>query len=225
MPCLNLNNTRRRWQVIKLQRQAKRRPKQAPLLMTPPTAAATPAARVSEQTTLRVPHARKTLGSTATVSQTLTAAVSARMRAGSAKAATKTATGAAAVKIPAKPAMTAAMPYIPQALKKGATRAEIINAESQLGSRLFGPIPQGHRREFFHDQENIWIWHEDWQDRAEHHHQMTVRYEVRTSGVYKKISTGKYLRLEGEELDNFRRATKAYLYMIKKYLYQKPAAV
>jgi len=102
------------------------------------------------------------------------------------------------------------------------TRADLINAESRLGSQLFGAIPAGHRREFFHDQKNIWIWHEDWIDAAEHEHEMTIRYEVRTSGVYKKVSAGKYFKLEGDELENFRKATHAYLYIIKKYLYNHP---
>ncbi len=101
------------------------------------------------------------------------------------------------------------------------TRADLINAESKLGSMLFGPIPAGHRREFFHDQKNIWIWHEDWYDGQHNSHQMTIRYEVRTSGVYKKVSTGKYFKLEGEELENFRRATHAYLHVIKKNLYNR----
>lgn len=101
------------------------------------------------------------------------------------------------------------------------SRADLINAESRLGSSIFGPIPSGHRREFFHDRENVWIWHEDWQDAERQSHQLTVRYEVRTSGVYKKVTAGQYLKLEGEELANFCRATRAYLYMVKKYLYQK----
>lgn len=102
------------------------------------------------------------------------------------------------------------------------TRADLINAESRLGSQLFGTIPAGHRREFFHDQKNIWIWHEGWVDAAENEHEMTIRYEVRTSGVYKKVSAGKYFKLEGDELENFRKATHAYLYVIKKYLYNHP---
>lgn len=102
------------------------------------------------------------------------------------------------------------------------TRADLINAESRLGSQLFGQIPAGHRREFFHDKKNIWIWHEDWVDENEHERQMTIRYEVRTSGVYKKVAAGKYFRLEGAELENFRKATHAYLYVIKKYLYSHP---
>lgn len=101
------------------------------------------------------------------------------------------------------------------------TRADLLNAESKLGSTIFGPIPEGHRREFFHDRNNIWIWHEDWYDGQRNPHQMTVRYEVRTSGIYKKVSTGKYFKLEGDELENFRKATHAYLYVIKKNLYNK----
>lgn len=101
------------------------------------------------------------------------------------------------------------------------TRADLINAESRLGSTIFGPIPAGHRREFFHDRNNVWIWHEDWSDGQNNPHQMTVRYEVRTTGVYKKVAQGKYLKLEGDELENFRKATHAYLYVIKKNLYQR----
>lgn len=102
------------------------------------------------------------------------------------------------------------------------TRADLINAESRLGSQLFGAIPEGHRREFFHDQKNVWIWHEDWVDETEHERQLTIRYEIRTSGVYKKVAAGKYFKLEGDELENFRKAAHAYLYVIKKYLYSHP---
>lgn len=99
------------------------------------------------------------------------------------------------------------------------SRAELINAESRLGSMIFGPIPAGHRREFFHDRENIWIWHESWTDTERRARELTVRYEVRPSGVYKKLSAGKYFRLEGAELENFRKATRAYLSLIKQHIY------
>jgi len=99
------------------------------------------------------------------------------------------------------------------------SRADLINAESRLGSTIFGPIPTGHRREFFHDRENVWIWHESWVDAGRHTRQLTVRYEVRPSGVYKKISAGKYFRLEGAELENFRKATRLYLRLIKQHIY------
>lgn len=108
-------------------------------------------------------------------------------------------------------------------LPKGrySSRADLINAESQLGSTIFGPVPAGHRREFFHDRANIWIWHEDWYDATLRHRQITVRYEVRVSGIYKKIAAGQYYKLEGDELANFRLATRVYLYLIRRYLYPK----
>lgn len=99
------------------------------------------------------------------------------------------------------------------------SRDDLINAESRLGSTIFGQIPAGHRREFFHDKNNVWIWHEDWLDHEDNLHQMTVRYEVRPSGVYKKISAGKYIQLMGAELENFCQATHVYLYLIKQKLY------
>lgn len=104
-------------------------------------------------------------------------------------------------------------------MRRRPSRAELINAESKLGSTIFGPVPAGHRREFFHDRENVWIWHEDWLDQDQHARQLTIRYEVRPSGVYKKISAGKYIQLKGAELENFRQATKVYLHIIKQKLY------
>lgn len=107
---------------------------------------------------------------------------------------------------------------------RNSTRADLINAESQLGSTIFGPVPAGHRREFFHDHQNIWIWHEDWYDATLRHRQITVRYEVRISGIYKKVAAGEYYKLEGDELSNFRLAARVYLHLIKKYLYFQPSA-
>lgn len=99
------------------------------------------------------------------------------------------------------------------------SRAQLINAESRLGSQIFGPIPEGHRREFFHDKQNIWIWHEAWTDEDAHARQLTVRYEVRKTGVYKKVSAGAYFKLQDAELDNFRKAANTYLRVVKKWLY------
>lgn len=98
------------------------------------------------------------------------------------------------------------------------TKAELINAESNLGRTLFGPIPEGHQREFFHDQQNIWIWHEAWQD-AEHSHSVTTRYEVRPTGVFKRAGRANYIQLKGDELKNFRHAAHAYLKIVKEKLY------
>ena len=91
------------------------------------------------------------------------------------------------------------------------TEADLINAESALGRTIFGPIPAGHAREFFHHQKNVWIWHENG---------VTIRYEVRPHGVFKRIGSEPYHQIVGPELANFCKATKTYLALIKKHLYQ-----
>ena len=96
---------------------------------------------------------------------------------------------------------------------------DLINAESELGRTLFGPIPMGHQREFFVAKKNVWIWHESWVDALGAIQDMTIRYEVRPTGVYKKPVGGKYERIEGAELDNFRKAAHMYLDLVKTKLY------
>ena len=99
------------------------------------------------------------------------------------------------------------------------TYGDLINAESALGRTLFGPIPTGHKREFFAAKKNVWIWYESWTDAAGVLQDMTVRYEVRPTGVYKRAGRGSYKKIEGEELNNFRRAAHSYLTLVKSKLY------
>ena len=99
------------------------------------------------------------------------------------------------------------------------TYDDLINAESELGRTLFGPIPAGHQREFFEAKKNVWIWHESFLNETGAIQEMTIRYEVRPAGVYKKVSNGNYKRIEGQELNNFRRAAKSYLELVKTKLY------
>ncbi|MCL1839620.1 hypothetical protein FWF89_01275 [Candidatus Saccharibacteria bacterium] len=91
------------------------------------------------------------------------------------------------------------------------TEDDLINAESALGRTIFGPVPEGYPREFFHHQKNVWIWYENG---------TTIRYEVRQHGVFKKVSDGKYERITGSELENFRTAAKTYLKLVKSHLYR-----
>lgn len=93
-----------------------------------------------------------------------------------------------------------------------------INAESELGRTIFGPIPAGHQREFFEHKKNLWIWHESWLDSGVEQ-SVTIRYEVRPDGVFKKTGTSPYFKLEGAELQNFLAATRKYLELIKTQLY------
>ena len=99
------------------------------------------------------------------------------------------------------------------------TYEDLINAESALGRTLFGPIPAGHNREFFAAKKNVWIWHESWTDNLGALQDMTVRYEVRPTGVFKRANQGNYEKIEGAELDNFRRAAHSYLDLVKSKLY------
>jgi hypothetical protein len=99
------------------------------------------------------------------------------------------------------------------------SEADLINAESELGRTLFGPIPAGHQREFFHHKNNVWIWHESWLENNQAV-DTTIRYEVRPHGVFKKIGDGPYVHIVGAELNNFRTATRAYLSLIKTHLYR-----
>lgn len=96
---------------------------------------------------------------------------------------------------------------------------DLINAESALGRTIFGPVPEGHQREFFAARKNVWIWYENWTDQNGRKRKMTVRYEVRPAGVFKRTNTGKYKKIGGAELNNFRKATHTYLNLIKAKLY------
>ena len=48
---------------------------------------------------------------------------------------------------------------------------------------------------------------------------MTIRYEVKPNGVFKRVDRGNYQRIEGQELDNFRKAAHSYLSLVKAKLY------
>ncbi len=95
--------------------------------------------------------------------------------------------------------------------RRKAVERDLINAESALGRSIFGEVKKGHTREFFCLKKNVWLWYEDG---------LMIRYEVRENGVYKQIGAdAKYQRVTGEELNNFRNATKAYLNLIKTRIY------
>ena len=95
--------------------------------------------------------------------------------------------------------------------RRAAAERDLINAESALGRTLFGNVVPGHQREFFMYKKNVWMWHEDG---------MTIRYEVRQNGVFKKVDESGYHKVTGEELDHFRAAASAYLALVKSKIYK-----
>lgn len=96
---------------------------------------------------------------------------------------------------------------------------DLVNAESEIGRTIFGPIPDGHQREFFESRKNVWIWYEGWRDAAGVMQELTICYEVRPTGVYKRVARGKYEKLEGQELDNFVNAARKYFELVRAKLY------
>lgn len=98
------------------------------------------------------------------------------------------------------------------------TEADLINAESRLGATLFGPIPTGHRREFFRYRHNVWIYHESWKA-GDKKMESTITYKVKENGVFKCPLGGEYIKITGAELNNFKKAVKEYLKLVKTNLY------
>ena len=85
----------------------------------------------------------------------------------------------------------------------------LIRHEARIGGTVFGPIPQGHRREFFCLDEHTWVWHEEWRDNNGQHQIRTTRYEVRPDGILKS-QNGHYQKVQKAEAQRLRQA--AYVY-------------
>lgn len=96
----------------------------------------------------------------------------------------------------------------------------LIAKEGEIGGKLFGPIPEGHRREFFCLDEHTWVWHEEWIDQTRQARSVTTRYEVRPSGVLKAQDGQAYQRLSLPEARNLYQATQIYRQRIAAY-YQR----
>jgi hypothetical protein len=101
------------------------------------------------------------------------------------------------------------------------TRRDLIRLESKIGAQLFGPVPEGHRREFFNLDDNTWVWYEEWTDQNGKHHELTTRYEVHPNGVLKVQDGQPYAVVEGEELRNLAMATRLYYERIAREIYQR----
>lgn len=103
------------------------------------------------------------------------------------------------------------------------TERELLTLESEIGARIFGPVPEGMRREFFCLDEHTWIWHEEKLDKkspASH----TIRYEINEHGVLKVQEGARYNYLEGDELRNFAVAVRMYYEQVARRVYQRDPA-
>jgi hypothetical protein len=107
---------------------------------------------------------------------------------------------------------------------KQLTERELLTLESEVGAKLFGPIPKGHRREFFCLDERTWIWHEEWLDEKRKLVISTVRYEINEHGVLKVQEGARYTYIDGEELQNFGIAIRMYYEQVAREVYSRDPA-
>ncbi len=103
---------------------------------------------------------------------------------------------------------------------KGLTERQLIELESQIGGQLFGPVPAGHRRDFFCLDEHTWVWHEEWKDVNGKRQVSTTRYEVQPKGILKIQSGRTYKYIEGEELENLAIAVRMYFEQTMREVYK-----
>jgi len=98
---------------------------------------------------------------------------------------------------------------------------ELIRREAQLGGTLFGPVPDGVRREFFCLDPDTWVWHEEWVDKNGERHTITTRYDVRPNGVLKAQDGLPYTMVSLEEGKRLYKAAKMYHKLVHKELYNR----
>jgi len=103
---------------------------------------------------------------------------------------------------------------------KELTERELIQLESQIGAKLFGPVKTGNRREFFNEDPTSWVWYEEWIGSDKKPNSITTRYEVHDKGIL-KIRTGEPCAyIDGQELDNLVMATQMYHERIMRDIYK-----
>lgn len=104
---------------------------------------------------------------------------------------------------------------------KSMTERDLINLESQIGSKIFGEAQPGGRREFFNLDRNTWIWYEEWLEGGSKKRSITIRYEVTEQGILKVQEGARYNFLEGAELHNFQLAIQIYYEQVMRGVYKR----
>lgn len=105
------------------------------------------------------------------------------------------------------------------------TNRDLIRMESRIGSKLFGPVPKGHRREFFCLDKFTWVWYEEWADpKTRKKVSTTTRYEIHDNGILKVQEGQPYKFVEGEELHNLIWAMHIYYEEVARHIYRRDPA-
>jgi hypothetical protein len=95
----------------------------------------------------------------------------------------------------------------------------LIRREAKIGGEIFGPVPEGGKREFFCLDEHTWIWHEEWMDTNRQRRIKTTRYDVRPTGILKAQDGQTYQYVTIEEAKRLLQAAKVYEQRIRDELY------
>lgn len=96
---------------------------------------------------------------------------------------------------------------------------KLIRKEAEIGGELFGPLPEGHRREFFCLDKNTWVWHEEWTDAHGQRQIKTTRYDVRPDQIVKS-QNGHYQQVKKEEALRLREAVRLYHERTRNEIYK-----
>jgi hypothetical protein len=104
---------------------------------------------------------------------------------------------------------------------------EAIRESAKVGGKLFGPVPDGVRREFFCLDSRTWVWHEEWTGADGKIRFCTTRYDMRPNGIIKAQDGQPYSRIGEEEAERLLYAIRTYNETIDRELapYLQPAAV
>ncbi len=101
------------------------------------------------------------------------------------------------------------LPQDPSA-KAATIRRNVKREAAKLGGDVFGPIPEGRRREFFCLDEHTWVWHEEWVDGQGIRQVRTTRYDIRPLGIYKAQDGQPYQPVSIDEGNRLCVATQEY---------------
>ena len=100
------------------------------------------------------------------------------------------------------------------------TERDLLTMESQIGAQIFGPVPDGHARQFFCLDESTWIWSDSYTDDGGRHETL-IRYEIHETAVLKVLGNTSYGFLGGDELRRFVTAVQMYYERVSRDLYKR----
>lgn len=98
----------------------------------------------------------------------------------------------------------------------------LVSREAEAGGKLFGPIPKGHKRQFFCLDESTWIWYEEWIENGQRRW-VTTRYEIRPNDIIKVQDGQPTQSISTKEARHLYKAAELYYRHISA-LYQHTAA-